>query len=59
MTIYRYNEYDKCLFSNTHVFYIVLTDHNLNRHRGFKHLVNWFKKPISIYTNQAIINNIN
>ena len=27
-------ENEKCLFSNTHVFYIVSTQHDLNRHQG-------------------------
>ena len=28
------NESEICLFSNTQVFYIVLTEHDLNRHQG-------------------------
>ena len=27
-------ENEKCLFSNTQVFYIVLTEHDLDRHQG-------------------------
>ena len=28
------NENEKCLFSNTKVFYIVITEHDLNKHHG-------------------------